>query len=60
MGVFGEYRMKVRVWMLYKIVSNMVMLTPTPVTTMESSYYDLQEINNERIYPLHDRTGTCS
>ena len=46
-------RKKLRVQMLHKMLNNIVILAPTTVTRMESSYYDLQDFNNQRIYPLY-------
>jgi len=46
-------RIKLRVQMLYKMLNNIVILAPTPVTRMESSYYYLRDFNNQRIYPLY-------
>ena len=40
--------------MLYKIVNNIAsVINPYPVTKMESSYYNLRDFNNQRIYPLY-------
>ena len=53
-----DRRKKFRVQMLYKIVYNMVMISPTPVSIMEPSYYNLRYFNNQRIYPPYCRTDT--
>jgi len=46
-------RKKLRAQMLYKMLNNIVILAPTSVIRMESSYYDLRDFNNQRIYPLY-------
>jgi len=49
-------RKKLRVQMLHKMLNNIVILAPTTVTRMESSYYDLWDFNNQRIHPLYCQT----
>ena len=51
-----DKRKKLRVQMLYKITNNLVILSSTPLSRMESSCYDLRDFNNQRINPLFCRT----
>ena len=47
---------------MYKIINDIVSLPSTPVTRMESFYYDLCDFNDQRIYLPYSRTDTykCS